>query len=960
MIVMSSLIMMFLQRSRLLLALCLLGLVLSLGACGGGSSSDNGDDDGGDNGSDGGDDDDDDEDDDDDDDDDDESPDAFDIGVVIDGLRSGATLTLVLDDQTLEVDEADTLFTFPEAIEDGESYAVAISHQPEGQACTLDGAEGDVDGDDVTIEGDCNDQVDIHSAIVNHNQVTVDWSAAEGSASPDRFDLAWHSDGDGEGDLVEDVESPYTVEDLDVGENWYFTVIAHYGDASVATDVGRRIGSLGFEGDIEVSHPAPQGGIYVGGDFAFAGLVSGAAARLDLRDGQLMPMPEIVGTVIDTEIDDEGYTYLAGDMQISGDSYYLLRINEAGDIDHSWTPELDGPVRALHWFNDSLAIGGEFTQVNGDDSHAYVSLLDESGNPRSEWAGLDVSGTVTALASLDDQLVVGGEFQNPNTGNYLTAFDLSGDVIATPEPNSPVETLATTVERVYVGGLFDRMDDSDRTYIAALNAELALSDWSIELREPFSDDYDDLPPLPSVQAIAVMDEGLVFGGAFGAVNGTVRRNLAAVDADGEIQDWRPDPDNRVDSLLPLDGDMLVGGSFRDIARLDRDLPRDRYRLARFVRLSMDNLDDDGRPVAREAFALGADDSVRSLAATGDSLLVGGSFSTIGYWLEGASGLARLKPEGALDDSMEHLISGGGVRDIVEHNDALYLVGDFNRFVHPALSESVSHSVRLEDDGSPDPSWRMARPEPGQIDQALSSNNRLILGGDFTQFLLQGSIDRVAGINADGNLDTSWRSGEGPADRVRDLARFDGRIIAGGPFQSVRDDDEDHDREGFAAFDEDSGELDDWSIDNDDQSGRLARHGDHLILGYSDDGQWGLASLDSLGDSLNQAVSVDGEILRIRSSEVGLMVFGEFESVTVNGNNESRTGLALFSEAGDGFELDAFDAGGLEHASGQAGDANTVFLWNDRICVGGRFIKVSNQPRGNLACFEPDGALTPKH
>ncbi|MCG6970813.1 MAG: fibronectin type III domain-containing protein, partial [Gammaproteobacteria bacterium] len=50
---------------------------------------------------------------------------------------------------------------------------------------------------------------------------------------------------------------------------------------------------------------------------------------------------------------------------------------------------------------------------------------------------------------------------------------------------------------------------------------------------------------------------------------TPRNHLAAIDTNGNIQDWNPNADNDVYSLLVVNGKVYIGGLFTSVSGIPR-------------------------------------------------------------------------------------------------------------------------------------------------------------------------------------------------------------------------------------------------------------------------------------------------------------------------------------------------------------------------------------------------------
>jgi trimeric autotransporter adhesin len=197
--------------------------------------------------------------------------------------------------------------------------------------------------------------------------------------------------------------------------------------------------------------------------------------------------------------------------------------------------------------------------------------------------------------------------------DYIAAVDA---VSGQPHPWNPraddaVNALAVSGSTVYAGGLFTRIGGSRRDYLAALDAEGAATSWNPGAVSTAARSER------GVRALAVSSACVYAGGAFTAMGGERRKNIAAIDtASGLATAWNPGTDKVVWALALSGSRLYVGGSF---ARLGG---RARSRLG-----AVDV--DRGTTLPWNPRAGGAEADVRSLAVLGQTLYAGGWFTSMG-------------------------------------------------------------------------------------------------------------------------------------------------------------------------------------------------------------------------------------------------------------------------------------------------------------------------------------------
>src|SRR5690606_5337296 len=173
------------------------------------------------------------------------------------------------------------------------------------------------------------------------------------------------------------------------------------------------------------------------------------------------------------------------------------------------------------------------------------------------------------------------------------------------------------------------------------------------------------------------------------------------------------------------------------------------------------------------------DYVQSVILQPDGkILVGGNFTTFNGTAQNR--IARLNSDGTLDTSFN---IGTGfnewVRRITLQPDGKILVGGGFTAFNGTAQNSL---VRLNSDGTLDTSFNLG----GGFDNVvtpitLQPDGKILVGGSFTTF--NGTAqNRIARLNSDGTLDTSFNIGTGFNSFVPSIAlQPDGKILVGGNF-----------------------------------------------------------------------------------------------------------------------------------------------------------------------------------
>ena len=178
-------------------------------------------------------------------------------------------------------------------------------------------------------------------------------------------------------------------------------------------------------------------------------------------------------------------------------------------------------------------------------------------------------------------------------------------------------------------------------------------------------------------------------------------------------------------------------------------------------------------------ATNADREIRVVLQQPDrKLLIGGMFTQFGDGPH--QGLARLQPDGALDETFT-ATAAGFVHALALQPDARLLVaGEFT-----GINGQPCHRIaRLNPDGSLDQSFTLSA-GVGQDIRAVvvQPDGHILVGGHFNSVAGR-KQNGVARFNPDGSRDGTFRPGAGTTAFVWSLAlQPDGKVLAGGAFET---------------------------------------------------------------------------------------------------------------------------------------------------------------------------------
>ena len=186
---------------------------------------------------------------------------------------------------------------------------------------------------------------------------------------------------------------------------------------------------------------------------------------------------------------------------------------------------------------------------------------------------------------------------------------------------------------------------------------------------------------------------------------------------------------------------------------------------------------------------GVDIHIFALALQADGkILIGGNFTT--YNGVSRNGIARLNADGSLDTTFnpgtgfdDQCSPCKGVQSIdIQPNGKILVGGNFRNF----NGVSRVRVARLNTDGTLDTTFN---PGAGAVAAEVSkikslSNGKILITGNFVQYN-NIAVNRIARLNSDGSLDSSFSNTAQPNGVVTELyVQSNGKIIITGLFSTI--------------------------------------------------------------------------------------------------------------------------------------------------------------------------------
>ncbi|HEX2853549.1 MAG TPA: immunoglobulin domain-containing protein [Opitutaceae bacterium] len=540
-------------------------------------------------------------------------------------------------------------------------------------------------------------------------------------------------------------------------------------------------------------------------------------------------------------------TFTVGTGDLEGIVYVnntFTAVGHSGSVQTSpdgvvWTAHPGGPSgRSLVYFQGQyLAVGeggsiattadpasGVWTRRNSPVTQALLGVATNGGIAvavgvggtivRTSGRPVITEGPVSQKAAVGDTVI----FQVKATGdNLIYQWSHNGKIFSGANP-----LVLTNITAANAGGYsvtaidLAKLQSGDNTATSQpVGATLTLGATPGAVVDP---SFVPSSPNTAPSVIAVGNNKIMIGGNFTyTINGQVQRGIARLNNDGSLDTsfagGGVNDGGMVSSIIMhSDGKFMVGGSFTSISGVAR---------TNLARLNADGTCDT-------SFTPGVPTS--NVTPTLTHLTTDASERI--YWSAGATSSYRLSSTGGLDGTFGSFFGGRTqrlafdryARVLMFESGVLYRMTstgsrDFtflaNGSVNPTTTSSglsmhpnmgvilasetvpmiggaVGELVRYNTNGTPDPTFtkmRITNPLVPHVDVKLpflvSYTGKIYVVGDFPA-LTGSSRTRIARLNADGTVDTTYNTQSGANGRVTALA-FDpvsGHLLIAGEFTSV--------------------------------------------------------------------------------------------------------------------------------------------------------------------------------
>lgn len=454
----------------------------------------------------------------------------------------------------------------------------------------------------------------------------------------------------------------------------------------------------------------------------------------------------------------------------------VVKLNQEGELDYSFnigTGADEHVNQIVRQPDGKLIIAGDFRTFNGD-SVFHIIRLNPDGSRDNTFimgSGFTVNGTVYSLyLQPDGKILAGGVFidYNGSPANYLVRINPDGSFDNTFNIGSGFNNTVYSIDR-----------QTDGKYIVAGNFSLVNGDSLyrriVRLHPDGSIDttfksgitgFNNIVTRAKLQA----NGKIIAVGFFTSYRGSARNRIARINADGTLDatyNVGTGFNNNVNDLvIQPDGKCYATGNFTTYKGAT---------INRIVRIdTVGNRDNSFAP------GTGLNASCNAVFLNYDNKpYVGGTATAVDSFVR--LRLVRFLINGKVDNTFfkESKINNQSYASAIQSDGKIILVGDFTRCNH----FTANRIVRLNTDGSIDTTFKSGTGANNTVRAvAVLPGNKILIGGNFTSY--NGiAINRLARLNQDGSLDTTFLVGGGLNAQVYSIVpTAQGKIYVAGSFR----------------------------------------------------------------------------------------------------------------------------------------------------------------------------------
>lgn len=428
----------------------------------------------------------------------------------------------------------------------------------------------------------------------------------------------------------------------------------------------------------------------------------------------------------------------------------IARLNPDGTNDYTFNPGIGANEHinaVIRQADGKLVIAGDFTMFNGVTVNHICRLMPDGALDPSflSGTGLTVSGTVYSLYQQNDgKILVGGIFSSYDglAANNIIRLNSDGTydntfLYGTGFNNAIYSIDVQPDSKVLVAGSFTSYN-GDATAIRVIRLK---PDGDRDLT--FVTQYGANNTVTAAYHTA--GGKVVLAGYFTLYDSVACNRVAQLNANGTF-DYGFSVglgfNSNVNELaIQADGKILAAGGFTTYNGISAN---------RIVRLNTDGTKD-------ASFYIGSGLNLSAnylFIGDNDNIYIGGTFTTVDSFAK--QRLVKLYPSGKVNHTFmrETKVNNQVLAVANQSNGKAIIVGQFTRY-NAAMANRIA---RLNLDGTLDETFNQGTGANNTIRTILvQPDDKILIGGDFTTY--NGvTRNRIARLNADGTLDTSFDGG----------------------------------------------------------------------------------------------------------------------------------------------------------------------------------------------------------
>lgn len=481
------------------------------------------------------------------------------------------------------------------------------------------------------------------------------------------------------------------------------------------------------------------------------------------------------GTVSSAIVQNDGKIIIAGSfITYNGTkSNNIARLNEDGTLDTSFNigSGFNKSVSAIQLQTDGkILAAGDFTMYNEYDAFRVVRInkdgsIDESFNASASAAVSDIA------VDMNGNIIIVGNFIKVNdiSINRIARLLSDGSLDTSFNPGTGasqnISTVSILYNKIYVGGALTQFNGTAVKGILRLNQD-GSRDTSFITSSGFND---------SVYSInGTLDGKLLVAGNFTTYQEITVGKIVRLNTDGSIDNTfntgNVGASGSVNGIIPIDNNSyVISGYFNTFNGIGKQY------IAKFSEGGVVDMNfNAGTGITRD---------VQTTTVLEDkSIILGGAVTIANNTF--VKNLAKTDADGNVDTSFTANL-GSGFNSTVTGTKLLssgkiLVTGEFITF----NGAPQSRAAILNTDGTKDNSFQIGDGFNGSISATAETlDGKLIFTGSFTNYAGT-PINRIARLNSNGTLDTSFSVGSGFPSTVNAIAmQPDGKVIIGGSFTS---------------------------------------------------------------------------------------------------------------------------------------------------------------------------------